>query len=250
MIVDVHSHIGWDEIFHYDFREEHLLGAQRGHGVAVTIVQPALVVSLEAARVLHDRVARLAAAHPGRFYGMANPNPHTPEADYRREVERCITELGFVGIKIHTMAHALPPDSPAGRRAFDAARDLGVPVMIHTGAGIPWANPALVAPAAARYPDVKIVLAHSGMHVLTAEAIEVARAHGNVYLETSWTPGFLIRAWVGELGAGRVLWGSDHALDNTACEIVKVRTCGLTPGEQGWVLGHTALRVYDRIRTG
>ena len=50
--------------------------------------------------------------------------------------------------------------------------------------------------------------------------------------------------------AGRVLWGSDHALDNNACEIVKVRTCGLTPGEQEWVLGHTALRVYDRIRTG
>src|SRR5207244_908216 len=104
-IIDVHSHLGYDEIFELDFPAEALVRNQELNHVDITIVQPALTVQLATAQRLHDAIAELAEGHPGRFYGMADPNPHLTEAEYRREVTRCIRDLGFVGIKLHTLAH-------------------------------------------------------------------------------------------------------------------------------------------------
>ena len=61
--------------------------------------------------------------------------------------------------------------------------------MVHTGPGIPFALPALCIPAARKYPDLKIVLAHAGFAVFTAEAQVAATVCDNLYLETSWCIG-------------------------------------------------------------
>ena len=242
-IVDVHAHLGEDQIFEYEFTREELLQGQTANGVTATIVQPASVTDLTTVRAQHDAIAALAAEFPGRFFGMANPNPRLPEADYFAEVRRCVRELSFVGLKLHTLAHATSPTSRAGRRAFEAARALGVPLMIHTGSGIPWAAPALIAPVAQEFPDVRVVIAHSGMMVLAAEALIVAQACPNVVLETSWTGGPHVRRFVRSLGADRVVFGSDHG-DNVATELTKHRTIGLTDAELARVLGDTAIEVY------
>jgi predicted TIM-barrel fold metal-dependent hydrolase len=242
-VVDVHAHLGEDQIFEYEFTREELLHGQTGNGVAATIVQPASVADLATVRVQHDTIAALAAEFSGRFFGMAGPNPRLPEADYFGEVRRCVRELGFVGLKLHTLAHATSPISRAGRRAFEAARALGVPLMIHTGSGIPWAAPALITGMAREFADVRIVMAHSGMMVLAHEALIVAQTCANVVLETSWTGGPFVRRFIRTLGVDRVVFGSDHG-DNVATELTKHRTIGLTDAEVAGVLGETAIEVY------
>jgi uncharacterized protein len=242
-IVDVHAHLGEDQIFEHEFTREELLRGQAANGVTATIVQPAAVADLAAARAQHDAIAALAAEFPGRFFGMADPNPRLPEAEYFAEVRRCVRDLAFVGVKLHTLAHAASPTSRAGRRVFEAARALRVPVMVHTGSGIPWAAPSLIAPMAREFPDVRVVMAHSGMMVLAAEALIVAQACPNVVLETSWTGGPHVRRFVRTLGAERVVFGSDHG-DNVATELTKHRTIGLTDTELARVLGETAIEVY------
>lgn len=248
-IVDVHAHLGQDQIFEHEFTREALLAGQAANGIDATLVQPASVVDLATVRAQHDAVAELAGEHPGRIFGMACPNPRLPEGDYFGEVRRCVRELGFVGLKLHTLAHAVNPGSGAGRRAFEAARAFGVPLMIHTGAGLPWAAPGLALPAARDYPDVRVVLAHAGMQIFALEALAVAQACPNVWLETSWTGGPHVRRFVRTLGPERVLFGSDHG-DNAPTELTKHRTIGLTPTEVDWVLGRTAVEVYglhDRL---
>ena len=84
------------------------------------------------------------------------------------------------------------------------------------------------------------------MMVLAGEAGQLAAAHDNVYLEASWTAGFLIREWVRTLGENRVMLGSDHA-DNAATEIAKVRSCGLKESEQQSVLGGNAAKVFGLV---
>ena len=242
-VVDVHAHLGDDQIFEHEFTRDELLLGQAENGVAATIVQPASVADLATVRAQHDAIAALAAEFPGRFFGMAAPNPRLPEADYFAEVRRCVRELGFVGLKLHTLAHATSPISRAGRRAFEAARALGVPLMIHTGSGIPWAAPALIGGVAREFSDVRVVMAHSGMMVLAAEALIVAQACSNVVLETSWTGGPFVRRFIRTLGSDRVVFGSDHG-DNVATELTKHRTIGLTDTEVARVLGETAVEVY------
>ncbi|MBB3125482.1 hypothetical protein FHS19_000136 [Paenibacillus rhizosphaerae] len=243
MIIDVHAHLGWDHVFDEDFTWEEQLEKHQTFSVDKTILQPASCHDIETVREQHDRIARAARDYPGQFYGMANPNPHLKDAVYEEEVRRCVEELGFVGIKIHTFAHAVHPGGRDGTKVFKLAQKLNVPVMVHTGAGIPFANPTnLIAPALA-FPDVNIVMAHCGMMIMAGETAIAMKAAPNLYADITWTAGFNLRHWAHEFGAHRFLFGTDHA-DNAGTELAKVKTCGLTEEEQEWILHQSAQSVY------
>lgn len=63
--------------------------------------------------------------HPGLFWGMASLNPRLPEADYRREIVRCVRDLGFRAIKLDPSVHALPPNHPRCDATFALTQILG-----------------------------------------------------------------------------------------------------------------------------
>jgi len=245
MIVDTHAHLGWDEVFDEEFTEEELVESQEKNKIGATIVQPAIVNFIEGARKIHDRIFDLSKRYPGRFYGMANPNPHLPDDIYKEEILRCIDELNFLGIKLNPFAHAVNPLGRDGRKVFSIANKLKVPVMVHTGSGIPWAAPSILHKIAEDYPDLKIVVAHAGGMILANEAGQLARKHKNIFLECSWTPGFIIKQWIKDplIGKEKIMFGSDHA-DNAPAELIKYRTLGLTEEELEWVLGKTACVVF------
>nr|WP_286672203.1 amidohydrolase family protein [Cohnella hashimotonis] len=165
------------------------------------------------------------------------------DAEYEAEVRRCVESLGFVGIKLHTFAHAVHPAGRDGRKVFELARKLGVPVMVHTGAGIPFANPTNLINVAQDYPEVNIVMAHCGMMILAGETATAMRLASNLYADITWTAGFNMRHWCEEFGAERFLFGTDHA-DNAGTEIAKVRTCGIGLDEQAWIFGKSVEELY------
>lgn len=243
MIVDAHAHLGYDHVFDVDFAADDLLRSQETNGIDVTLVQPATAHDLPTVQRYHDAIADLAGRNPGRFRGIANPNPHLPRDQYARELERCIRELGFVGVKIHPTAHAVNPSGRDGQAAFELIDGLGVPAMIHTGSGIPWSAPSLLGPVARKYPRMPLVVAHAGGMILAGEAGQLAADYPNVYLECSWVGGFLVLKWAREHGANRLMLGSDHA-ENAATELTKFRTAGLTDDELALALGGTAAAVF------
>jgi len=87
------------------------------------------------------------AQYPERFLGIASINPHLGDACLK-EIRRCVENLGFVGVKLHTIGHAVLPTSRDALRVFELANELGVPVLVHTGTGIPFAQPSLCLPIA------------------------------------------------------------------------------------------------------
>ncbi len=242
MIVDVHVHLGWDYTFDENFPRQELIDKMHAHAVDVQIVQPGTCHSLADVKKQHDDIYQLCREFPGKFFGMANPSPHLRPEDYRSEIRRCMEDLGFVGIKIHPMAAGVNPGSKAGRMAFDMARNYAVPIMIHTGAGVPFAGPVNLIKPAEEYSDLKIVMAHCGQIIFANEAAAVLERCPNVYGDTSWSPGFILREWCHAYGP-RFMLGSDHA-DNTGTELAKIRTVGLTDQEQDAFLGKTAIDVY------
>jgi predicted TIM-barrel fold metal-dependent hydrolase len=242
MIIDAHAHLGSCRVFDLDISEELLLHTMEVTGVDAIIVQP--FPGAPDAAAVHDWIAGLAKRYPSRTFGLASLNPHMDEEAYQREIERCVRELGFVGVKIHTVGHAV---NPLGRHAdlvARTARDLGVAVMIHTGPGVPFALPSMAIPLAQRYPDVRFVLAHAGYAVFTAEAQIAAQLCPNIYLEPSWcTPGGIL-GLIRSLGPDRVLFGSDMPI-NQAPQLATLRLLGLTDDELDTCLWRTAARVFD-----
>jgi len=243
MIIDAHTHLGYDYVFEEDFTVNDLLANMEKNRVDISIVQPGTVLDLKTVVEQHNAIARLSEKMPGRIFGMANPNPHLPKDDYSRELERCIRDLGFLGVKMQTLGHGVDPSKSAGRRVFEVALDLEAPVMVHTGTGIPRSLPSALIPIAKDLPGLEIVLAHSGGSMFAGEAVLTAQLCPNVHLETSWLPGFTVRRICRTLGANRVMFGSDHG-DNVATELTKFRTAGLTDEELQWCLGKTAAKVF------
>lgn len=242
MIISAHAHIGDTRVFDAESSEEALLQSMDNAGVDASIVMPSAGCADAAA--IHDRIARLGQQHPGRIFGMIQINPHTDEDIYTAEAERCVRELGFVGVKIHPLGYAVNPRSRDAEMVFRVARTMQIPVMIHTGSGLPWSLPALWIPLAQKYHDVSVVLAHAGMGIFTAEAHLAAQMCPNVYLEMSWAKPPELKWLIDELGIERIMMGGDLN-SNLAVEVFKFRALGLSEEDLAMGLGGTAIRVFN-----
>lgn len=127
------------------------------------------------------------------------------------------TEQGFKGIKIYpTYQHCYPND----RRLYplySQAEALGVPVMVHTGTSIfkgaklKYGDPLYLDEVAVDFPDLTIILVHSGRGFWYDQAFVLTRLHDNVYLELAGLPPKKLLTYFPELErvAGKILFGTD-----------------------------------------
>jgi len=242
MVIDAHAHLGGSAISGLEVSSDQLLGAMDEAGIDAAIVQPFPHPSRPAPE-LHDAIAELAQKHRGRIYGLASISPHLPEEEYAREAERCIGGLGFVGIKLHPLGHLAPIRAASSDIVFATCARLGVPIMIHTGFGVPFTLPSLAIPRARQYPDLTIVLAHAGESLYSGEAVVAAEECPNVYLETSWSKPGEIRGFITKLGSGRVMMGTDLP-DNARTEMAKYRSIAVDDADRKRSLGETARDVF------
>lgn len=67
------------------------------------------------------------------------------------------------------------PLTPQSQKVFETAVKLNIPVIIHTGNGVPCALPSLAIPVAKANPELNIVLFHSGAGMYGAETLIAAR---------------------------------------------------------------------------
>jgi hypothetical protein len=91
---------------------------------------------------------------------------------------------------------------------------------------------------------MKIILAHAGWGIFSAEAQVAASVCGNLYLEPSWCLGEDIRWMINTIGADRVMLGADLP-SNVPVEIAKYRALDLEPAVYDQVMGGTATEVFN-----
>ena len=156
------------------------------------------------------------AAHPTRLIpiGCVNPNTRTGIAD---RMDRLIA-AGIKGIKLYASDHGFDPADERLTPVFERLADLQLPLMIHTGgvsrftgAVLKWGRPRAVEAVAAAFPDMPVVLVHSGKGAQATEneALEMFDEYENIWLELSdLSPTAVARVCTAER-AHRVLFGSD-----------------------------------------
>ena len=238
MIIDSHCHVGMCRVFGAQQDVNQLFLSMERHGVDRAIVQP-FPGSMNPTED-HSLIGRM---DHKKIRGIASMSPHRDAAEYRAEIQRCAQELGFVGVKLHTIGHSISPLSPDARLVFETAADLSIPVMIHTGPGVPFAEPAAWIPLSREFSDTKVVFAHSGAGIYTVAAIAVAEVCENVFLETSWCNIGDIQRAIRTLGADRVMFGSDM-IPNLSVEIAKFGALDISAEERSAVMYGTAQKVF------
>jgi aminocarboxymuconate-semialdehyde decarboxylase len=89
-----------------------------------------LEIAVKAARIINDGVAAYVAARLDRFVALGTvPMPDGNEA--ARELERCMTQLGFKGVQILTNVAGQELSDPAFAPFWKKAEELGSVVLIH-----------------------------------------------------------------------------------------------------------------------
>ena len=116
MIIDAHTHLGYDHVFEHDFTPDELIMNMKTNKIDTSMVQPGITLDLKTIIKQHNTIASLSEEYPGKIYRIANPNPHLLTTEYRKELDRCVNELGFLGVKMHPLGHAIDPNRSKGRK--------------------------------------------------------------------------------------------------------------------------------------
>lgn len=169
---------------------------------------------------LHNILAGAVKAYPDRFILFASIDPR--RANAASWLERAVKEYGARGFKLHPAVGFYPNDRMV-YPLYRKAAQLDIPVMIHTGPETPplyskYCLPVYVDDVATDFPDLTLIMAHSGLG-WWEEAASVAAMKPNVYLDLAgWQPRLrrnpldfyrTVRNILDTVGASRVLFGSD-----------------------------------------
>jgi predicted TIM-barrel fold metal-dependent hydrolase len=224
----------------------------RACGVTWTIVSPlagllprgrgqAVVAANEAA---HREIQTT----PGLLqYVIVNPlQPETYE-----QARRMLRTPWCVGIKVHPEEHSYRI-SDHGDALFAFFEETGVPVKAHSGC--PNSLPDDFLPFANRFPCARVMLAHLGNGTgadgrldLQVRAVQAAR-HGNLWIDTSSARSILPRLveWaVHEVGAERLLFGSDTPLYHVAMQRERIECAEIPAAAKEQILFRNALNLFN-----
>lgn len=169
--------------------------------------------------VPNDVVASWMRSYPDRFAGRCCVDPRDPVASCR-ELERCVTELGFGSLLLLPYAFGLPFSHRLHYPLFAKCVELDVPVVTqvgHTGSLLPSepGRPIYLDDVALDFPDLVIVGGHIGWP-WTEEMLALAWKHPNVYVDASaHLPGRYPAAFVDFIrgsGADKSIFGTDYPM--------------------------------------
>jgi uncharacterized protein len=237
-IVDAHCHAGHGQALSapWTTRADPQLTLRRMQdaGIDRTIIFPINNQQYEQANA---EVADICRRYPGKFVGFAKHDPQTEAGRIGAMLRHEVQTLGLKGLKLHR----LPT-----REVLDAVAELRIPVLYHPEK---VSNLHMIA---SEFPSVPFIVAHLGnfaSHDWTEHiaAIEVARRYPNVHLETSSVvfQRFLEQA-VREVGAGKLIFGSDGPELDSRVELYKIRLLRLSADDEAGVLGGNILKLLPK----
>jgi predicted TIM-barrel fold metal-dependent hydrolase len=173
-----------------------------------------------------------------RAFGFAYLNPKHEEESLK-ELDRCVKNGPLVGIKLWVAVRCSDKrlDSIIRRAA-----ELRAVVYQHTWlkAGGNFAgesSPQDLAELAARHPETPLICGHTGGD--WEQGIRIVRPHQNIVIDTAGsdpTAG-LVEMAVRELGADRILYGSDCGGRSFASQIAKVTSADIAEADRKKILG-------------
>lgn len=201
--------------------------------------------------ISNDEVAGFVNEFPDRLIGVGSVDISKPMQAVA-EIRRCVTELGFKGIRVLPWLWEVPPTDRLFYPVYTTCCELGVPFCTqigHTGPLMPSevGRPIYLDRVALDFPELVIVGGHIG-YPWTDEAIAVATKHANVYIDTSaYTvtryPPQLVQ-FVQTNGREKVLFGSNYPMITPEKALQGLEKLDLAPEAQDLFLGGNARRVF------
>lgn len=229
MIIDGHAHVTRAE-----YGSAETLAAQMDkHGIDRAVLFPGGMIDVrkmtkyiaggEATSqdaIPNDLVEELFTAHPDKFMGFYCVNPNRTN-DLAGELSDAVGR-GFKGLKLAPIVHRFALTSQGVRELAAACGELGVPLYSHVVFS-PGASTDRFGELARDFPNTKFILGHMGFGPADVEAVELAAACDNVFLESSGGSYTIIKIALERLGPTKLIYGSEFPLQHPQVELEKIR---------------------------
>jgi predicted TIM-barrel fold metal-dependent hydrolase len=247
-ILDCHGHIG----VHPDFpayktdpdEMVHVMDALNIERLAVTST---LACFSDCPRG-NAEIAEVLQRHPQRFLGYITVNPN-PKGEALQQLEKYTYFHHPPLIKFHPDLHQYPVTGPNYLPIWDYAHQTHAIVLVHTWDSDANCGPLLFAKIAKEFPYARILLGHSGVSWRGyQQAIDVAKEAPNTYLDISGSQSHrtVLELCVAEVGAHRVLFGSDMPYLEGAISLGRVLTSRITDDAKQAILRENFLRLLTK----
>lgn len=203
--------------------------------------------------ISNDEVAAFVELHPDRFVALAAVDLSDPMGAVH-ELRRCVSRLGFKGLRVIPWLWGLPPDDRRYYPLYAECVELGVPFCLQVGHTGPLrsSEPGRPIPyldnVALDFPDLVIVGGHIG-YPWTEEMVALARKYPNVYIDTS---AYTTRRYPPELvrylqadGRKKVLFGSNFPMIAPQKALADLDRLRIDDETRDLFLEGNARRVFD-----
>jgi predicted TIM-barrel fold metal-dependent hydrolase len=204
--------------------------------------------SPEKMRQENDEVLRAIRRFPDRAFGFVYLNPRHTQASVD-ELNRCVHDGPMVGVKLWVAHRCNAPElDPIIARAAELKAVIFQHTWLKITGNLPGeSTPMDLAELAVRHPRATIVCGHSGGD--WERGLRVIRPHRNVYADLAGgdpTTGVTEMA-ARELGADRVIYGSDVPGRSFASQLGKVFGADIPESAKRLILGGNLKRLLTPI---
>ncbi len=251
-IIDADCHISPTLEGGNSIRAEELIERMNHAGVeqALTWLQPPYIRTRieESNRYVYESMLK----YPDRILGFGWADPNLGVQQAKDMVKRCVQEYGFYGVKLNGAQNYYPIDDPnLSLPIVEEIARYGSRVAFHIGAdSYNNTHPYRLAKVAKLFPELTIFAVHMGgasFDDMSDLVIDVARTFNNILLIGSAVRAIPILRAVRELGAHRVLFGSDTPFELMHVEVAKYSALfreTISKEEYALVMGGNLLREF------
>ena len=203
----------------------------------------------------YDLVVGAVKSHPDRFYGLAGIDPYEGMTGVR-ELERAVTELGFIGAHVYPHWFELAPDHAKYYPFYTKCVELDVPSQMQVGQSLVYSptnptrsvgRPITLDSVACDFPELKIIGIHIGIP-WHEEMIAMAWKHPNVYIGSDahapkhWPEPFV--NYLNSYGQDKVIFGTDFPVIDFQRAMDEIAALSLKPEVLEKFLRRNAEKIY------
>lgn len=240
-VVDIHGHMGqWFNFSIPGRADEDIVAAMDRYGIDRIVLSH--LKSITGSFVEGNREAMaLAERYPERVFSYIGVDPHYAE-DTRLELGRWGDSPYAIGVKLHPETHRYSILDDLCVPIFQFAHEKKLPVLIHV-----WGPKAAkdCVTIANEYPGMSLIMGHSGGPTAYREAVWAAQRAENIVLDITGSYAYegVLEWTVRQVGAHRIVFGSDMPFIDAKHTLGRVLYSGLSLDEKRMILSENAVRL-------
>ncbi len=258
-IIDIHNHIFPDKIalraaesikafYKFGYMEGNgssgdLLSLAKGLNIGKFVVCSA-ATKFDKVETANDFIIRCVSLNP-IYAGFGTT--HAGYKEHRKELER-VKYAGLIGLKIHPDIQGFDIDDPGMYGAYEAASDLGLPILFHIGDKTHhFSKASKLRKMMDKFPNLKVIAAHMGGFSKKDEAYEYL-VGTNAYFDVSQWYNFLTEEefiqMIYDHGVDKILYGCDFPLNSPYSAAEKFYNCKISDEDKEKIFSLNAENLF------